>query len=106
MNNGEVFKEVDDLIQKKNTLTCLETVLEAHSASSLQESPVFVVVTIFPLFSQLPLPPFGGGATGRDSLESKVTFIQLSEWVSLLECITDKDFYSAGNSPESGSDSP
>lgn len=60
----------------------------------------------FALFSQHPLPPSSGGATGRDSLESKVTFIQPTEWRSLLECVTDKDFYSGGNSPESGADSP
>lgn len=54
-------------------------------------SPCFLCL---PLLSSPPppLPPFGGGATGRDSLESKVTFIQLREWVSPVECVPDKDF--------------
>lgn len=80
----------------------------AVSISPARDSSVYTG-HYFPLFSQPPLLlllPFGASATGRDSLESKVTFIQLSEWVSPLECIPDKDFYSAGNSPESCTDSP
>lgn len=69
----------------------------AQAASFLRGSPVFVLVTISPCF--LSPPPFGGSATGRDSLESKVTFIQLSERVSPLECITDKDFTALQTAP-------
>lgn len=55
-----------------------QSVLEVLSAVFLQQSPVFILVTISPCFLSPP-PFFGGSATGRDSLESKVTFIQLSE---------------------------
>lgn len=48
--------------------------------------------TVYASHSASQPPPLGGSTSGRDSLESKVTFIQLSEWVSLLECTTDKDF--------------
>lgn len=45
-------------------------------------------VSSLPHSPPLPsLPP-----CGRDSLESKVTFIQLSECASPVECISDKDF--------------
>ncbi len=47
--------------------------------------------TIYACFLN-PSPPFCWFATGGDSLESKVIFIQLSEWGSPLECVTNKEF--------------
>lgn len=89
-------EESDGLVQKRRHLfRQLLSVTSVHTGHH------------FALFSRhTHPPPSGGGATGRDSLESKVTFIQPTEWVSLLECVTDKDIYSGGNSPESGTDSP
>lgn len=52
---------------------------------SLWISPYMLVVLT-------PSPPFSCFATGGDSLESKVIFIQLSEWGSPLECVTNKEF--------------
>lgn len=50
-----------------------------------QDTPLFIMVSISPC---LPHPSH---TTGRDSLESKVTFIQLSECASSVECTGDKD---------------
>lgn len=47
-----------------------------------------------------PSPPFSCFATGGDSLESKVIFIQLSEWGSPLECVTNKEFTARAIAPQ------
>lgn len=78
IKENKSLQESDELLEKKhNDLFIEPSVLEGQSASFLQETPVFILVTISPCF--LSPPPFGASATGRDSLESKVTFIQLRE---------------------------
>lgn len=53
------------------------------------------------LFIMISLPPpVSPTPASRDSLESKVTFIQLSEWASSLQRL-----YSSGNSPENSPNS-
>lgn len=46
-----------------------------------------------------PCLPHPSHTTGRDSLESKVIFIQLSEWASSVECTGDKDFTALETAP-------
>lgn len=58
-----------------------------------QDTPLFIVV------SMPPCLPHPSHTTGRDSLESKVTFIQLGERTFSVECTGDKDFTAVETAP-------